>query len=293
MTINIEAGIHGIAGFTLIRVGGADAADFLHRQLTQQINGLKNRSTLAGYCSPQGRLMATFRVWEHDSNLFLLAASDVAEAFLKRIKMFVLRSKVEFEVLDAPLSLEISSRAGKDEAAVEFVDGEVCVGIGAFEFEGAVFRRRIIVGRRAEPSPAFQMSEVLAGVPWICAATSLMFTPQAVNFELAGGVSFRKGCYPGQEVVSRIQHIGETPRRGFIFRAASGSSAEPASDLFDSSSAAGFVVNAVEVDGSLYGFGSAKTSSISEGRFFTESADEGEVEILALPYKYENVLKIK
>lgn len=293
MTINIQTGVHGIAGFTVIRVGGADAVDFLHRQLTQQINGLKNRSTLAGYCSPQGRLIATFRAWEHDSSIYLLVASDLVEAFIKRIKMFVLRSKVEFEILDRPLALELSNEEREDESAVEAVGGELFVGIGSVEVEGRLIHRRIIVGRSAEPSNAFQASELFAGVPWISAATTLMFTPQAVNFELAEGVSFRKGCYPGQEVVSRIQHIGETPRRGFIFRASAGSSAKPAADVYDDSAAAGSVVNAVNIDGALYCFASAKTSSISSARIFTESSGVGEVEMLALPYEYKNVLKIK
>lgn len=292
MTTTIK-GVHGINGFTVIRVGGADAADFLHRQFTQQIAGLKNHSALAGYCSAQGRLLATFRVWEHESFIHLLTPTDLVEAFLKKIKLFVMRSKVEFEVLDVPLALEATAEVPEDDTAVEQTEGEVSVGIGSFEFEGARLYRRIIVGRTAEPSAAFQASEILAGVPWISAATSLMFTPQAVNLELVQGVSFRKGCYPGQEVVSRIQHIGETPRRGFIFRAAAGSSAKPGADVFDASAAAGYIVNSVEHDGSILAFASAKTSSISSGTIYTESVGVGQVDLLDLPYEYKNVLKIK
>ena len=90
----------------LIRVTGEDARHFLHGQFTQKIENLAGRTTLAGYCSPKGRLLAVLRAWLPGDAVMLALPAEMAEGFLKRLHMYVLRSKVTFEVVDpAPAML--------------------------------------------------------------------------------------------------------------------------------------------------------------------------------------------
>ena len=89
----------------------------------------------------------------------------------------------------------------------------------------------------SQPAPRFRMSEsdwlqldVASGIPWICAASSETFVPQMVNLELVGGVNFKKGCYPGQEVVARSEYRGKVKRRMFAGMC-SGPLPEPGTDV--------------------------------------------------------------
>ena len=113
-------------------------------------------------------------------------------------------------------------------------------------------------------------------------STRELFVPQAVNFELTGGVVFNKGCYPGQEVVSRVQHIGETSRRASIGLVA-GDAPLPGAPIYSDGAEVGFVVEAVQKDGkSLILFSSLRAALLGKLTLMPEGA---EVDVLPLPYK--------
>lgn len=216
----------------VIAVVGEDAASFLHGQLTQDISGLPlGEARLAGYCSPKGRLLASFLVWrESPDRLLLLCSADLLAATLKRLSMFVLRAKAR--LIDASAELAVMGLVG---AAGLPAEAPRRAGTCTSHEGGTLIRlddvggqpRHLWVGAAAQAAcvasrwPALDLAgwlwlEVQSGVPRIVAATADQFVPQMVNLESVGGVNFKKGCYPGQEVVARSQFRGTLKRRAFV-----------------------------------------------------------------------------
>jgi tRNA-modifying protein YgfZ len=200
-----------LSRYGLLSVTGADARAFLHAQLTNDIAALPaDRAALAGWCSAKGRLLATFLVIPAADGFLLQLARDLAPTVLKRLFMFVLRSKVKIAdesdawqqhgVWDASWTLPDVSWQGET----------VTVKVGEGRF--------LQVGKALADTPSateeeWLAQEIRAGRPLIMAATQDQFVPQMVNLEQLGGVDFRKGCYPGQEIVARAQYRGQVKRR--------------------------------------------------------------------------------
>jgi len=227
-----------LADLGVITASGEDAAHFLHGQLTNDIEHLAaDRLSLAGYCTAKGRLLATFHVWRDDGGVHLLLPRDLLPGVLKRLSMFVLRARVK--LADASARWQAWAVFGRGAearlralgAAVPAAPGE-CMGLGAARIarlrgSARVPERFLLIAPAAEApqlaaalaglsavgSGAFWWSEIDAGVATVFAATQEKFVPQMINFEVVGGVSFSKGCYPGQEVVARSQYRGKLKRR--------------------------------------------------------------------------------
>ncbi|KNZ31525.1 MAG: folate-binding protein [Methylibium sp. NZG] len=212
----------------VVRARGADASKFLHGQLTNDFSMLGlSQARLAGFCSAKGRLQASFIAFKlaHD-DVVLVCSASVLAATLKRLSMFVLR--MQCKLSDATAELAPHGLVGPTAAAV-LVDMQVWE---KREQNGAsVVRlpdvngvaRAMCVGTMAlHSSPALALDgwrwlEVQSGLPTIEAATVDQFVPQMLNYELVGGVDFKKGCYPGQEIVARSQYRGTIKRRMFLF----------------------------------------------------------------------------
>ncbi|MBU3725667.1 MAG: folate-binding protein YgfZ [Burkholderiaceae bacterium] len=219
-------------------VRGPDAKAFLQGQLTNDIahaNGTHHQRT--GYCTPKGRLLTTMLQWRVADDAYgHLLPSESAERITKRLKMYLLRSKAGFSPADESLAaLGIWGEAGERLAATPAANRD---GL-AFDLDGAwllVDAPCPVLGERAwivgSPSQiesimhglnnvprinesAWLFSEVQAAKPWVWESTQERFVPQMVNFELVNGVSFSKGCYPGQEVVARSQYLGKLKRRSY------------------------------------------------------------------------------
>src|SRR3954462_1761656 len=217
--------------YGLLSVTGTDARAFLHAQLTNDIENLPaNQVALAGWCSAKGRLLASFLVIPSAEGFLLQLARDLAAPVAKRLSMFVLRSKVKISDLS--------------DAWVQFGVWDTDLGAGEVSWLGNVAtvrvgeRRFLQVGPTAalsEPANAdevqWTLQEIRAGRPLITSATQDQFVPQMVNFEALGGVDFRKGCYPGQEIVARAQYRGQVKRRMVHARAPAGVALQPGQDF--------------------------------------------------------------
>jgi len=196
--------------YGLLSVTGADARDFLHAQLTNDIAHLgPERAVLAGWCSAKGRLLASFLVVPSPEGFLLQVARDLAAPVAKRLSMFVLRSKVK--VADESESWMQNGVWDADwkQPDVAWKNGVATVRVGD--------RRFLEIGAAVTEASAdeaeWTLQEIRAGRPFISAATQDQFVPQMVNLEKLGGVDFQKGCYPGQEIVARAQYRGEVKRR--------------------------------------------------------------------------------
>ena len=224
----VANGLSLLPELAVIEVAGEDRVSFVHGQLTNHIQNLGDAFRLAGYCTPQGRLQATMRVYSKDDKLFMVMATDLIEGFMKRFGMFILRSKVTLRKAD---ELKIAGVVAPKSLTLPEVDhvalGEVVIARVA-DVDGLA--RANVIGReealnamaedKAE-SANWWLGEVKAGLPWVFLATKEAFVPQWINMDRVGGVVFNKGCYPGQEIISRVQHIGSTPRRSVLLKAAS------------------------------------------------------------------------
>ena len=221
----------------LIFVEGPDAASFLQNQLTNSILGLNrtvppdfanthNAIRLVGYCNPKGRLIASawaalYSVSETGENRFALFISkDIAASIAKRLSMYVLRSKVK--VIDASAEWTVFGLCGVDAdiANYEIKPGEMGLRLPDVRLNEQTYSRGLIAKRsfnQAEDNLAslklWNYLEVMSAIPRIVLATQEQFVPQMINFESVAGIDFKKGCYPGQEIVARSQYRGAIKRR--------------------------------------------------------------------------------
>ena len=236
-------GITPLPQFGMIRARGEDAASFLQGQLTQdvQLMGL-HEARLAAWCSAKGRMLASFVVVKPSQDeIWLVCAADVLAPTLKRLSMFVMRAKCKLDDATAEFALHglIGSAAAgipdapllvanNDRITLTLVKNSVNTLVffhsGSAVGLAATTRALCISPMGAAPNASATILQpadwdwlaVASGVATVSAAVTDAFVPQMLNYESVGGVNFKKGCYPGQEVVARSQFRGTLKRRAFV-----------------------------------------------------------------------------
>jgi len=257
----------------LIFVEGPDAASFLQNQLTNSILGLDRITTqriaktdgavrLVGYCNPKGRLIASAWVTllsvdeTSDDRFALFISKDIAAAIAKRLSMYVLRSKVK--VIDASADWSVSGFYGTnaDIDKYELGPGEIGLLLPNVFLGQEAYGRGLIaapnsnqIQKESGELKMWNYLEVMSAIPRIVLATQEQFVPQMINFESVAGIDFKKGCYPGQEIVARSQYRGVIKRRlqlaHFMDYSTASVNIAPGVELFhtsDASQPAGMVV---------------------------------------------------
>lgn len=251
---------------SVIRCAGEDAQSFLHNQLTTDINHLKVGSAqYSAWCTAKGRMLASFIVIRTADGFLMVTASDLVPMLVKRLRMFVLRSKVEVDALDDALLLAGMAGASAGRVLVQGALPAPTDPMTVAEFQGGWILRthddRYLIGLETQGAgeiwsrlsamvtpvagTVWRWLDIQSGLPWIRAATSEEFVPQMVGFDRLGGVSFHKGCYPGQEVVARTQYLGKVKRH--LYRAQGTDSVAAGTPLFgeeDPGHPCGLVVDA-------------------------------------------------
>jgi len=217
-----------LPGLGVLRAQGEEAAKFLHGQLTHDFSLLGlSEARLAGYCSPKGRLLVSFVGFKraHD-DILLVCSRELLPAALKRLSMFVLRAKLKLS--DASDTFQVRGLLGSDPAAspwrkTDGADGSHTVTLYPAQGRG----RALWVAPAETPAPQlpalseahWNWLEVMSGVARVSQPVVEAFVPQMLNHESVGGVNFKKGCYPGQEVVARSQFRGTLKRRAYLVAA--------------------------------------------------------------------------
>ncbi len=212
------------APISLLTITGDDATTFLQGQLTQDLAVWPdaNQVRRAAWCTVKGRIWATFYIWKIEGGFQLLIANDLAEKTIKRLRMYVLRAKVTIAVSDQPLFLGEVSQTPLNV-------NEQRDSVGLLANEGKTYG--VSFATALPTALDWDTAHIQAGAAWISQGTSEQFVPQAANFELVDGVNFRKGCYPGQEIVARSQYLGKLRRRAVIATMA-GDAAPLMADVF-------------------------------------------------------------
>ena len=224
------SGIALLPHLGVIRVAGEDAVKFLQGQLTQDVALLDlTQARLAAFCNAKGRMQASFVMFKRSEEEILLVCSrDILAATLKRLSMFVMRAKAKLS--DASGDFALYGVAG---IAIESIAGHAYPACAKADFDGEnmVFLhpgagqpRAIWCAPAGSPVPlgppitleAWNWLEVQSGIAMITQPIFEAFVPQMLNYESVGGVNFKKGCYPGQEIVARSQFRGTLKRRAYL-----------------------------------------------------------------------------
>jgi tRNA-modifying protein YgfZ len=282
----------------VIRVQGEEAAKFLHGQLTQDFSLLGlSEARLAGFCSAKGRLLASFIGFKraHD-DILLVCHADLLPATLKRLSMFVLRAKARLS--DASAEFQVRGLvgdavpAGLPAAPWSKLDADGAQMVRLYPGHGVA--RALWVAPLGTPVPtgaaldeaAWHWLDVMAGVPLLSQPVVEAFVPQMINLESVGGVNFKKGCYPGQEVVARSQFRGTLKRRAFLVQGDAPMAA--GQEVFhdgDPAQPCGTVVAAaVSPAGGWNAMVSMQTSAAEGGSLHLGAADGPVLSLLPLPY---------
>lgn len=278
-----------LADWGVIRAQGADAASFLHSQLTQDFALLdRDHARLAGFCTAKGRLLATMVGWKHgDDEILLALPAETLAATLKRLSMFVMRAKCR--LTDASAEFTVYGLLGTPAADAWTLsrDGDAV----RIALPGA--GRALCVQPAAAPAPDgvaitaddWAWAEAEAGTAWVRSATVEAFVPQMINFEVLGGVNFKKGCYPGQEIVARSQYRGTLKRRLQVFEA--DGPATVGQEIFhsaDPEQPAGIVAGAGTRNGRSVIAAEIKLAALESGSLHVGSAAGATLQPRALPY---------
>ena len=284
----------------VIRVAGVDAATFLQGQLTQDVlQASLHEARLAAFCNAKGRMQASFVVFKRSpEELLLVCSRDLLAATLKRLSMFVLRAKAQLS--DATPEFSLIGLMG-DAVAAQGADGRQTwsktdtgsASVVVLPAGAGVLRALWCAPAGTTPpaSPAvtpqaWAWVSVRSGVAMLTQPIFEAFVPQMLNYESIGGVSFKKGCYPGQEVVARSQFRGTLKRRAYL--AHSDAALSCGQEIFhstDPEQPCGLVAAAcVAPDGGCDAIISIQTSAASSGSLHAGSAGGAILSLLPLPY---------
>lgn len=250
--------------WTSLQIKGPDSLHFLHQQLTNSVEDIPTTKSqeiarqahvrLAGYCSPKGRLMASMWLVRDQEvspsgpmdRITAYLSQDVATTIAKRLKMFVLRSKVDL-VLDTATH-RLWGLINPDQETLERIltkDHISVTELPSVHLNETHHQRYLVrcpqeinlqeaIGTLSfDDLGLWNQLEVMSGIARITQATYEQFVPQMVNFESVGGIHFQKGCYPGQEVVARSQYRGTIKRRLAIAQVKTQEPPVPGTEIYD------------------------------------------------------------
>ena len=291
----------------VIAFRGDEAASFLQGQLTNDVRSLHaDAAQWNGYCSPKGRLLGNFLLWRQGEDYCLQLSGDILPSVLKRLSMFILRAKaqgrdasdesVRLVVAGPQAAAAVGAAMGAvPDAAMRTVAGDsgFVVRVGADKFVLSIAPERAAavwqtLRQTATPvgAPVWDWLRLNAGIPMIVAATQEQFVPQMVNLEVIGGVSFQKGCYPGQEIVARSQYLGKLKRRMFLAHV--DAEAAPGDSLYSADiegQATGTVVNAAPAPaGGFDVLAVAQVESAATQTLHLKASDGAALSLRPLPY---------
>ena len=297
------SGVVALTHLGVIRATGADAATFLQGQLTQDVMTLGlDEARLAAFCSAKGRMQASFVMFKRGADEVLLVCSlDILATTLKRLSMFVMRAKAKLADASPEFTLYGLAGGAIEPVATQAINPWAKIDIDAqniISLPPAAGVARAVwcapVGSPAPAGPALDLAvwrwlAVQSGLAMVTQPIFEAFVPQMLNYESIGGVNFKKGCYPGQEVVARSQFRGTLKRRAYLMHTdnapAVGQEVFHASDI---TQPCGLVAAcAANPSSGFDALVSMQTSAASDGAYgkLTLGAANGPVlSLLSLPY---------
>jgi folate-binding protein YgfZ len=268
----------------VLTVSGEDAQSFLQNLLTNDVAALEiNQSQLTGFCNAKGRLFALFLLIRHKQHYQIVLPRSMVNILQQRLLMYVLRSKVTlsddtdqlalFSIANAQQSNLALLRLSEDD--YQLLTNNQCLCIISMDKTDQLLDTIDKLNWPLTSERVWDIAAIEAGLPMVFPETKEKFTPQQVNFDLVNGVSFKKGCYPGQEIVARLHYLGTPSRRMFLAQIKSSKSPNIGDEVItDSGDTAGHIVYAeISSNNVIKLLVSLKLSDIEKSLHTTDSAD--------------------
>ncbi|MGM3388841.1 folate-binding protein YgfZ [Stutzerimonas stutzeri] len=290
----------------VLAVRGPDANKFLQGQLTCNLNYLDaNQSSLGARCTPKGRMQSSFRIVPQPDGYLLAMDKVLVQPQLADLSKFAVFSKskltdeseawVRFGLVEGDgalvsLGLELPQSDGQ----VVSGHGLVAIRLGALRTElwapaaeAETLRARLASQLAEAPLERWLLAQIRAGIGQVVAATRELFIPQMINLQAVGGVSFKKGCYTGQEIVARMQYLGKLKRRMYRLCANASEAPTAGTELYSPvhGSSVGEVVLAAQADDDTVELlAVVQQDAVEDGRLHLGTPDGALLELLELPY---------
>jgi len=296
-----------LSHFGLLQFSGTDAQAFLQGQLSCDVTGLQLRHAIYGsYNTPKGRMLATFLLWRDNTGYTMQLPRSLCEPIRRRLSMYVLRSKVNIH--DASDEYELLGAVGataKTHIARLFVDvpanaltmtaiaGASLLRLDAERFlivvdRGHALSNDLAANLAPVSSETWDWTNIRAGIPYITLATQDQFVPQMTNLDLINGISFAKGCYPGQEIVARMHYLGKLKQRMYFAAVTGEDIPVPGDKLYSPATgdqATGMIVNsAAGPDGGHAVLAVMHIESFNAGEVHLKSPTGTRLVFMDLPY---------
>lgn len=299
-----------LSSLAVIRFSGADARTFLHGQLTCDVEALTpDKSSYGSYCTPKGRMLATFLLWRSGEDYLMQLPTTLRAPVQQRLSTFILRSKVT--AADATGEWVLLGISGKSAAtfvrlasarAPDLVHGVTHANdITTIRLPGERYELVVPAAKAREVKELLALQaevtdeqhwnwlDIRAGIPMVTLATKEEFVPQMANLDLIGGVSFTKGCYPGQEIVARMHYRGTLKQRMYRASIENGEPPHLGDKLYSAATGAqscGMIVNAAPApDGIFEVLAVMQIAAAESSEVHLRSPEGPALELQALPYK--------
>ena len=256
-----QTGFIDLSHLRLLRVSGEDAETFLQNQFSNDLYSLSDgKAQMHAYCNPKGRAFSILQLLRNHNQFWILLPANMAGPFMQRLKMFVMRAKVEIETDPDQFVLGIAGI--EDPSMIPWILPEA-----PSVFQYSPRRHLIIATTSAMTNPEIRRNtriyhsdlwrwlDIREGIPQVYATTSESFIPQNINLDLIDGISFKKGCYPGQEIIARIKYLGKSKHRMISGRVESHEPIREGSEIYTPErpgQKAGTVVDAVRTGTNCY-----------------------------------------
>lgn len=258
---------------TVILITGEETTSFLQNLLTNDVQALQaGEAQLNGFCNPKGRLLAQFLLVRTADGFQLILPECQADFISQRLGMFKLRAKVEIAVTE----LRVTGIQGETPQNCVMLPYDQSRAIHIDETQAIAdwIQQQLDAGNELSTVAAWHYADSNAGIGQIYQSSREMFTPQQINFDLNGGVSFKKGCFPGQEVVARLHYLGKPNRR--LFSGVVNGSPVPGEEVFnDSDKVAGHIYDVATTENGMQALISLKladkdkTLHLAQGETFS------------------------
>ncbi|MFK5984095.1 MAG: folate-binding protein [Pseudomonadota bacterium] len=246
-TIDSGAALFNLSSdYALLEFTGEDAKNYLQGQLTNDINNISNSSAqLSGYCNPKGRLLALFQIFSIDDKIYLQLPANLLAKTLKRMKMFVMMSKVEIkDVSNEWISIGLAGKNLDKLLAEHFnemptklhdvvstngltlinISEPSIANVAQFQCLASIETMQSLCSQLFDKNikkadfNAWKTLTIKAGIPIVEEDTVEAFVPQTLNMHLINAINFKKGCYTGQEVVARMHYLGKVKRLMYLLQ---------------------------------------------------------------------------
>jgi tRNA-modifying protein YgfZ len=298
----------------ILAVRGPDANKFLQGQVTCNLNYLSDsHSSLGARCTPKGRMQSSFRILSVSDGYLLAMSSDLLEAQLTDLKKYAVFSKSKLtdesqnwlriglsggddalRSLGLELAETTDSVARSDELlALRLSDGRAELWLPTNQ--AAAIQTQLASHLPEAPLNDWLLAQVRAGIGQVMASTRELFIPQMINLQAVGGVSFKKGCYTGQEIVARMQYLGKLKRRLYRLELHDSQVPEPATALFSPShaSSVGEVVLAARSPAGVELLAVLQDEAALNGVIHLGSVEGNTLSVLDLPYTLDSDREIQ